>query len=61
MSTEAELGYHDAIHQVSRSLQRRLKVLEDELKEADEPKHQELKVRMDEIRHLLQVLESLRR
>ncbi len=61
MSTEAELGYHDAIHQISRSMQRRLKALEDAAKAADETKQKELRVRMDEIHHLLQVVESLRR
>lgn len=61
MWTEAELGYSDAIHQVTRSLQRRLKALEDEGKQAEEDKQEEIRFRMLEIEHLLQVIESLHR
>lgn len=61
VSTEAELGYRDAIHQITRSLQRRHKTLEDDCKEAVADKQQELHVRMQELEHILQILESLHR
>jgi hypothetical protein len=61
VSTEAELGYSDAMHQVTRSLQRRLKALEDEGKQAEEDRQDEIRFRMLEIEHLLQVIESLHR
>jgi hypothetical protein len=62
VSTEAELGYQDAIRQVLRALHRRLKALEEELEEAREAKTQQaLRSRMEEVRHLIDVVESLHR
>lgn len=61
LSTEEEIGYHDAIRQISKSLQRRLKTLEDKLKEADEEDHDEIQIRMDELEHMVHTLESLHR
>ncbi|MCL6442777.1 MAG: hypothetical protein K6T83_04845 [Alicyclobacillus sp.] len=67
MATEAELGYQDAIRQVHRSVQRRLKTLQNEAKElaktGDENSkaHVELHWRMEELKHVLQIIESLHR
>jgi ubiquinone biosynthesis protein UbiJ len=61
MSTEEEIGYRDAIRQVARSLERRQKALAEELASADEGRKMELKARIEEVKHLLQTLESLRR
>jgi len=61
MSTEEELGYHDAIRQVQRSLQRRLKTLHDSMKAADGKSIKECEVRISEIEHILQVVDSLHR
>lgn len=61
MSTEEELGYRDAMRQVTRSLQRRLKGLEDELHEASDRQKEEIEIRVDEINHLLHTLDSLHR
>ncbi|QQE78049.1 hypothetical protein [Alicyclobacillus sp. SO9] len=61
MSTEEEIGYADAIRQVSRSLQRRMKSIEDELKTADEDVRTEFEVRLDELHHMMHTVESLHR
>lgn len=62
MSTEEELGYQDAMRQVQRALHRRLKALEEELSDATEQAESvELKHRMKEIHHLIEVVNSLHR
>ncbi|MCL6631189.1 MAG: hypothetical protein K6T63_01030 [Alicyclobacillus herbarius] len=61
MSTEEEIGYKDAVRQILRSLERRRKVLTEELEGADEKTRLQLKARLDEVRHLEQVVESLHR
>jgi flagellar hook-associated protein FlgK len=61
VSTEEEIGYRDAIRQVTRSLQRRLKGFEDQLHEVSEDERKEIGVRMNEINHLLHTVESLHR
>lgn len=59
--TGEELGYEDARRQVLRSLQRRLKSLQDAQKDAPEDKRTELRARISEVEHLLNVVESLQR
>ncbi|WP_026961326.1 hypothetical protein [Alicyclobacillus herbarius] len=61
MSTEEEIGYKDAVRQILRSLERRRKVLTEELERADEKTRLQLRARLDEVRHLEQVVESLHR
>lgn len=61
MSTEEEIGYHDAMRQMHRSLQRRLKALQEESETASATKQQELSIRMSEVKHILQIVESLHR
>ena len=61
MSTEEEIGYHDAMRQMHRSLQRRLKALQEESENAPATKQQELSIRMSEVKHILQIVESLHR
>ena len=61
MSTEEELVYNDAIRQIQRSLHRRLKALEESLGEVEEEEHAGIKIRMDELKRVLQMLDSLHR
>jgi hypothetical protein len=62
VATEEEIGYQDGIRHVLRVLRRRLKALEESLEEAtDAAVADRLKARMDEVRHLLDVIESLHR
>jgi hypothetical protein len=58
--TEEEIGYQDAIRQVYRSLQRRLKNLQEQLKSSPE-EAAELKIRISEVEHLMRTVESLHR
>lgn len=59
--TGEEVGYQDAIRQVHRSLQRRLKSLQEECKDADENQQKELRIRISEVEHILHGVESLHR
>jgi hypothetical protein len=59
--TPEEIGYQDAVRQVHRSLQRRLKTLEDEHKHSPEPVQTEISVRISEVKHIMNVVESLHR
>ncbi len=61
MPTEAELGYSDAIRQVERILQRRLKTLKDTQKDESYETEQERLTRLSEVEHVLGIVESLRR
>lgn len=62
MTTEEELGYQDGIRHVLRVLRRRQKTLEEALEEADsEEAAERLKARIDEVKHLTEVVESLHR
>jgi len=61
VSTEEEIGYQDAIHQMQRVLQRRIKTLEDESRDAQDPTKHELKIRLNELEYLLHTLSSLHR
>jgi len=61
MSTEAEVGYADAMRQLHRNLERRLKVLMDALHGADEDTRKENEIRISEIQHMIDVVESLHR
>ncbi|MCY0888586.1 MAG: hypothetical protein OWQ59_09050 [Alicyclobacillaceae bacterium] len=60
MSTEAEMGYEDAIRQVTKSLQRRRNALM-ETAEKDPTRAAFIAERVEEIDHLLQIVESLHR
>ncbi|SFU47405.1 hypothetical protein [Alicyclobacillus macrosporangiidus] len=60
-ATGEEIGYRDAIRQVHRSLERRLKALQEALDGADDKRAEELRVRMSEVEHMVRVVESLRR
>lgn len=61
METEENIGYQDAIRQVQRSIQRRLKLLQEQLKDATAEKEIQLEARIDELHHVTQVIESLHR
>ncbi|MCL6516678.1 hypothetical protein [Alicyclobacillus sp.] len=60
-ATGEEIGYRDAIRQVHRSLERRLKALRDALDGAEEARKAEIRVRIDEVEHIIRVVESLHR
>jgi hypothetical protein len=60
-TTGEEVGYQDAIRQVQRSLQRRMKSLQETLKDAPSEKQSQLHTRISEIEHILQIVESLHR
>lgn len=61
VSTEEEIGYQDAMRQVHRALQRRLKSLQEELHTAEGPDKEQLQIRIAEVEHLIQTVESLHR
>ncbi len=61
MSTEEELGYRDAIRQVERCLHRRKKSLLEVPKNQSAEKEQERSIRISEIEHIIEIIESLRR
>ncbi|MBX5437038.1 MAG: helix-turn-helix transcriptional regulator [Alicyclobacillaceae bacterium] len=61
LSTEEEIGYRDAIRQVVRALNRRRKQLLEECREAPEERQRELRQRLAELDHILEVVETLRR
>lgn len=59
--TGEEVGYHDAMRQVTRAMQRRYKALEEELESATEREAPEIRGRMKEVKHMLEVIETLHR
>lgn len=59
--TSEEVGYRDAIRQVDRSLQRRLRALETELESCEPDEHCKIEAKIEEIRHIVQIVESLHR
>ena len=69
MATSEEMGYQDAIRQVTRSFERHLKsLLESQKLLNEEPQTEgkaaashDVSIRIAEVRHLLQVVESLHR
>lgn len=63
MATEEQLGYRDAIRQVRRALERRLHHLgeDNDPNRTSTPSTDEIKARMDEIRHMIDIIESLHR
>jgi hypothetical protein len=61
MATGEELGYQDAMRQVQRSIQRRLKALETECKEETGPAVNTLEIQISELQHVLKIVESLHR
>ncbi|MDQ0189718.1 hypothetical protein JI721_03555 [Alicyclobacillus cycloheptanicus] len=62
METGAEIGYQDAIRQVLRSMQHRIKSLEEALSEAGQSsKASEIEHRIAEVRHLIEIVNSLHR
>lgn len=60
-TTGEEVGYQDAMRQVHRSLQRRMKSLQEALKDASSEKQNQLQTRISEVEHMLQIVESLHR
>lgn len=59
--TGEEIGYEDAMRQIERALNRRLKALK-ELEEEDNPEETAMiHARYEEVKHLIQVVESLHR
>lgn len=61
VSTNEDLGYRDAIRQVQRALQRRLKALEEARRGTDPQVVREYTIRIEELEHMLNVIESLHR
>jgi hypothetical protein len=59
--TGEEVGYEDAKRQVQRCLQRRMKALEESLRDAEEEQKPELRTRILEVKHIMQIVESLHR
>lgn len=59
--TGEEVGYRDAMRQVDRSLQRRLRSLEESLEGAEPEKQGLIEARIEEVKHLIEVVESLHR
>lgn len=59
--TGEEVGYRDAIRQVEKSLQRRLRALEDSLDSTEPDNQDEVSARIAEVHHIIQVVESLHR
>ncbi len=60
LPTEEEIGYRDAIRQMERCLQRRLKGLQETPKGGEET-DKERSARISEIEHMMKIIESLRR
>jgi hypothetical protein len=62
MATEEQVGYADAIRQVYRALERRLHHLQDGLNpELPKETATDIRIRMDEVQHMIKVIESLHR
>lgn len=62
MATEEQLGYRDAMRQVHRGLERRLNHLQDELKkDLAKEKTADIQSRISEIKHIIEVVDSLHR
>jgi hypothetical protein len=62
MATEEEIGYQDGIRHVLRVLRRRLRALEAMLDNAADARTAErVRERMEEVHHLIGVIESLHR
>ncbi|MDP9727989.1 hypothetical protein ACOJUR_14565 [Alicyclobacillus tolerans] len=63
MPTPEEIGYADAIRQMQRALHRRQKQLQEQLEQPEISSEAEVKLqaRLDEIKHCLEVLESIHR
>lgn len=59
--TGEELGYHDAMHQIERALHRRLKALHDLEETDDEHELAAIRAKCEEVKHIIQVVESLHR
>ncbi|MFB5189631.1 hypothetical protein [Alicyclobacillus fastidiosus] len=61
MDTSERLGYRDAVRQVHRALEHRIHHLRDALKDASGDKAVEIKHRIDEVEHLMGIVDSLHR
>lgn len=59
--TGEDVGYRDAMRQIQKSLQRRLKTLEEDCKDASSDKQGALRIRISEVEHILQIVDSLHR
>lgn len=62
METREQVAFEDAVRQMQRALSHRLKSLEEERSElADEGERKELTLRIEEVEHMLDVLNTLHR
>ncbi len=62
METREQVAFEDAVRQMQRALSHRLKSLEEERRElADEGERKELTLRIEEVEHMLDVLNTLHR
>lgn len=59
--TGEEVGYQDAIRQVVRAMHRRLKSIQSDMEGADPEESLKLKAKAEEVKHLINVIESLHR
>ncbi|WAH42858.1 hypothetical protein NZD89_05360 [Alicyclobacillus fastidiosus] len=61
MDTSERVGYRDAVRQVHRAFEHRIHHLQEALKVASGDKAIEIKHRIDEIEHLMEIVDSLHR
>ncbi|MFD1676697.1 hypothetical protein [Alicyclobacillus fodiniaquatilis] len=61
METEEQVGYRDAMRQLHKAMERRLHHLQEQMKSSSETKQSELHVRIEEVQHVLEVIQSLHR
>lgn len=61
MATEEQMGYRDAIRQVHRALEHRYNQLKDESKGSSADHTADIRARMQEVRHILEIVDSLHR
>ncbi len=58
-ATGEEVGYQNAVRQFTRSLRHRAKALAEACQSASPEKLVELRIRLDEVEHMLQTVKSL--
>ncbi|RIV17107.1 hypothetical protein D2Q93_16130 [Alicyclobacillaceae bacterium I2511] len=58
-TTGEEVGYQNAIRQITRSIRHRAKALEEACSVAAPDKLVELQIRLDEVEHMMQIVKSL--
>lgn len=60
MATEEQRGYHDAMNQLHKALERRKHHLQEQAPHSED-KEAEMEIRISEIDHMLEIIRSLHR